>query len=77
MKFVLLINLKLQLQNSFLLSMKISLINMKMPTIVGIFIFIIGENFMLSRVEYEKYYITSGSGHCVVRIKRVDCISDC
>ena len=35
--------------------MKISLlINMKMPTIVGIFIFISKENFMLSWVELEK-----------------------
>ena len=40
--------------------MKFSLlINMKMPTIVGIFIFISRENFMLSRVEYEKSFITS------------------
>ena len=54
-KFVLLINLiLLTIANSFLLNiadthMKISLlINMKMPTIVGIFIFISRENFMLS-----------------------------
>ena len=33
---------------------------MKMPTIVGIFIFIGRENFMLSRVEHEKSFITSG-----------------
>ena len=40
--------------------MKISpLINMKMPTIVGIFIFISRENFMLSWVEHEKSFITS------------------
>ena len=37
------------------LSMKISLlINMKMPTIVGIFIFISRENFMLSKVKQER-----------------------
>ena len=37
------------------LSMKISLlINMKMPTIVGIFIFISREIFMLSWIEHEK-----------------------
>ena len=30
------------------------LINMKMPTIVGIFTFISGENFMFSQVEHEK-----------------------
>ena len=35
---------------------------MKMPTIVGIFIFISGEIFMLSWVEYEKSFITSGPG---------------
>ena len=41
--------------------MKISLlINMKMPTFVGIFIFISKENFMLSWVEHEKSFITSG-----------------
>ena len=41
--------------------MKISLlINMKMPTIVGIFIFISRENFTLSWVEHEKSFITSG-----------------
>ena len=40
--------------------MKISLvINMKMPTIVGIFIFISRENYMLSCVEHEKSFITS------------------
>ena len=51
MKFSLLISM----------SMKFSLlINMKMPTIVGIFIFISRENFMLSWVEYEKSFITSG-----------------
>ena len=32
---------------------------MKMPTIVGIFIFISRENFMLSLVEHEKGFITS------------------
>ena len=41
--------------------MKFSLlINMKMPTIVGIFIFISRENFMLSCAEHEKRFITSG-----------------
>ena len=44
------------------LSMKISLlINMKMQTIVGIFIFISREKFMLSWVEHHgKSFITSG-----------------
>ena len=32
------------------------LINTKMPTIVGIFIFISRENFMLSQVEHEKKF---------------------
>ena len=41
--------------------MKISLlIDMKMPTIVGIFISFSRENFMLSRVEHENSFITSG-----------------
>ena len=41
--------------------MKISLlINMKMPTIVGIFIFISRENFMISWFEHEKSFIISG-----------------
>ena len=31
---------------------------LKMPTIVGIFIFISRENFMLSLVEHEKSFIT-------------------
>ena len=43
--------------------MKISLlINMTKRTIVGIFIFIRRENFMLSRAEHENSFITSGSG---------------
>ena len=43
--------------------MKISLvINMKMPTVVGIFMFISRENFMLSLFEHEKSFITSGPG---------------
>ena len=42
------------------LSMKLSLfINMKMPTIVGIFIFISREKNMFSRVEHKKRFITS------------------
>ena len=41
--------------------MKISLlINMKMPTFVGIFISISRENFMFSWVEHEKSFITLG-----------------
>ena len=36
------------------------LINMEMPTIVGIFIFISKENSMHSWVEHEKAFITSG-----------------
>ena len=31
---------------------------MKMPTVVGIFIFISRENFMLSGVQHEKSFIT-------------------
>ena len=36
----------------------IMLINVKMPTIVGILTFMIRMNFMLSRVEYEKSQAT-------------------
>ena len=32
------------------------LINVKMPTIVGILTFMSRKNFMLSRVEHEKFY---------------------
>ena len=43
--------------------MKISLlINMKMPTIVGIFIFISREMSLLSLVEHEKSFMSSGHG---------------
>ena len=63
MKFVLLINLK-WLTNSFLLNieeLKISLlINMKMPTIVGIFIVIDRDSFMFSWMEHEKSFMTQG-----------------
>ena len=40
------------------------LINVKMPTIVGILTFMSRKNFMLSWVEHEKCFITSGPGHC-------------
>ena len=40
----------------------IMLINIKMPTIVGILIFMSMINFVLSWVEYEKSFITSGTG---------------
>ena len=38
------------------------LINVKMPTIVGILTFMSIINFMLSRVEHEKSFITSEMG---------------
>ena len=38
------------------------LINVKMPTIAGILTFMSRKNFMLSRVEHEKSFITSGPG---------------
>ena len=37
----------------------IMLINVKMPTLVGILTFISRINFLLSRVEHEKSFITS------------------
>ena len=45
------------LSQSFIL-----LINVKMPTIVGILTFMSRINFMLSSVEHEKSLITSGPG---------------
>ena len=36
--------------------------NMEMPTLVGVFIFMVRENFMLSRVEHEKSFTTIESG---------------
>ena len=42
---------------------------MKMPTIVGIFIFISRENSMLSRAEYEKGFITSEPGLIIAKKK--------
>ena len=40
----------------------IMLINVKMPTIVGILTFMSMINFMLSYVEYAKVFITLGPG---------------
>ena len=39
------------------------LINVKMPTIVGILTFMSRINFVLSGVEYEKSFITSVPGY--------------
>ena len=39
------------------------LINVKMPTIVGILTFMSRKNFMLSSVEHEKSFITLGPGY--------------
>ena len=38
------------------------LINVKIPTIVGILTFMSRKNFMLNRVEHEKSFIISGPG---------------
>ena len=60
------------------LSMKFFLlINVKMPTIVGILIFISRKNFMLNWVEYEKSFITSGPSFLLIGdrgLVRVHCI---
>ena len=42
------------------------LMNVKMPTIVGIFTFVSRKNFMLSSVEHEIIFITSGPGWIVL-----------
>ena len=40
------------------------LINVKMPTIIGILTFMSRKKFMLSCLEYEMYFITSGPDCC-------------
>ena len=79
MKFVLPINLKLLIiAHSFLLKKAenetfFSLLKRKMPITVGVFMFISGETFMLSLVEHEKGFITSGLETCSTELsmKRV------
>ena len=66
-EFQLLIKLKYRQIKMFLaLSLSdvvfIMLINVKMPTIVGILTFMSRINFVLSWVEYEKSFISSGPG---------------
>ena len=45
---------------------------MKMPTIVGIFIFISKENFMLSWVEHEEGFIISGPELLTIHILKLE-----
>ena len=45
------------------------LINVKMPTIVGILTLMSMINFVLSRVEHEKSFITSGPGLQVINFE--------
>ena len=40
----------------------LQLINVKMPTVVGILTFMSRKKFMLNLVEHEKSFITSGPG---------------
>ena len=65
-KFQLLINTKILKWRKFLLCLSdvayIMLINVKMPTIVGILTSMSRINFVLSWVEHEKSFITSGPG---------------
>ena len=64
MKFQLLIKIKIPTKKFLALSLSdvvfIMLINVKMPTVVGILTFMSRINFMLSLVEYEKSFITLG-----------------
>ena len=81
MKFVRLINLKLlTISNSFLLNIaeheNFSAINMKMPTVVGIFIFISRESFMLSSVEHEKKFYNLGACPLTESVYIVECIKE-
>ena len=62
-----LISIKISRNSAFLGSEKprmlfFPLINVKMPTIVGILTFMSWKIFMLSLVEHEKSFITSESG---------------
>ena len=66
-----LISIKILRNSAFLGSDKprmlfFPLINVKMPTIVGILTFMSRKNFILSRVEHEKTLITSGPGRGIV-----------
>ena len=75
MKFQLLIKLKfLQMKKFLALSLSdvvfIMLINVKMPTIVGILTFISRINFVISRVEHEKSFITSKPGYKNILLTR-------
>ena len=45
----------------------IMLINVKIPTIVGILTFMSRINFVLSCVEHEKVFITTGPGHEIIK----------
>ena len=70
MKFQLLIKAKMLkimifLAYKLLVSVFILLINVKMPTTIGILTFMSGINFMLSSAEHEKSFITSGPGSSV------------
>ena len=47
------------------------LINVKMPTIVGILTFISSKNFMLRRAEHEFFFITSGHGYFIIEGQRI------
>ena len=65
MKFYLLISIKIPRKSAILGSDKprmlfFPLINVKVPTVVGIFTFMSRKNFILSRVEHEQSFITSG-----------------
>ena len=46
----------------------VMLINVKMPTIVGILTFMNMTNFVLSWVEHEKSFMTLGPGRCPVSL---------
>ena len=65
-KFQLLISTKIPTKKFLALSLSdvvfIMLINVKMPTIVGVLTFMSKINFVPSGVEYEKSFITLGPG---------------
>ena len=78
MKFKMLINIEIaKIDGIFrfnsLEPVIILLINVKMPTIVGISTFMSRINFMLSWDENEKSFITSGTGFCIFR--KQSCLS--
>ena len=72
MKFQMLINSKILIKKFLALSLSdvgfIMLMNVKMPTIVGILTLMSRINFMLSGIEYENSFITSAPDYLITLV---------